>query len=289
VTTLHTQIDHLLETRRTAVARRLLDQSFSENPDDPENHFYAARIASLEGDSHAAERHVGDLLLREPGHIGGRSLAVELARKSKNYALAEEHALDLIRDNPEVGHFYAQYAHVMLETLHLEKARALTLEARRLSPDDRLAHVLDVLTSIVLGERGQAREDLATLVASDPDALPTAWTLLAVLEAEHREWEAFEVAQEIVRAEPDDPDAVNAVIELRARTHLLALPAWPLRRFGNVGAIGLWVVMAVGLAVASATAYDGLGAWIGAVWLVYVIYSWTYLPLLRRLIRARGI
>jgi hypothetical protein len=109
------------------------------------------------------------------------------------------------------------------------------------------------------------------------------------LQTEHREAEALEVAKEIVRADPGDADAVNAVIELRAQTHPLALPAWPLRRFGWVGSIGLWVLAVIGLQVVSKTGRVEFALGLAAVWIVYAIYSWTYLPLLRRWLRARGI
>ncbi|AUX26138.1 uncharacterized protein SOCEGT47_066990 [Sorangium cellulosum] len=286
---LHLQLEHLLETRRVDIARRVLERAFSENPSDPENHYYAARVADRAGDRAEATRQIGQLLTLAPDHVRGLSLAVELARKGKDLALAEQHALELIRSHPEQGHYYAQYALVMLETLHVEKARALALEARRLSPEDELAHVVDVLTSIVMGERDRARHDLAELVRRNPDALSVAWTLLTVLEADHRDRDALEVAKEIVRATPDDPDAIRAVIELGARTHPLAWPAWPLRRFGYFASIGLWIAAAVALSIAAHTKNLSLAVWVGGLWIVYAIYSWTYLPLLRRWIRARGL
>ncbi|WP_437967954.1 hypothetical protein WMF04_01045 [Sorangium sp. So ce260] len=286
---LHLQLEHLLETRRVDVARRVLERAFSENPSEPENHYYAARVADLAGDRAEAARQIGQLLTLAPDHVGGLSLAVELARKGKEHALAEQHALELIRRNPERGHTYAQYALVMLETLHVEKARALALEARRLSPEDELAHVLDVLTSIVVGEREQARQDLAQLVQRNPDALSVAWTLMTVLEADHRYRDALEVAKEVVRATPDDPDAIRAVIELGARAHPLALPAWPLQRFGYFASIGLWIAVAVTVSIALEARSFSLAAWVGGLWVVYAVYAWTYLPLLRRWIRARGL
>ncbi|WP_437813686.1 tetratricopeptide repeat protein [Sorangium sp. So ce1078] len=286
---LHLQLEHLLETRRVDIARRVLERAFSESPSEPENHYYAARVADLAGDRAEATRQIGQLLTLAPDHVGGLSLAVELARKGKQHSLAEQHALELIRRNPERGHTYAQYALVMLETLHVEKARALTLEARRLSPEDELAHVLDVLTSIVVGEREQARQDLAQLVQRYPDALSVAWTLMTVLEADHRYRDALEVAKEVVRATPDDPDAVRAVIEFGARAHPLALPAWPLQRFGYFASIGLWIAVAVTVSIALETRNFSLAAWVGGFWIVYAVYLWTYLPLLRRWIRARGL
>jgi predicted Zn-dependent protease len=289
VSELHRQLEQLLEQRRTRVAKGVLEQAFAKDPNDPENHYFAARVAEIEGDLATAKGHVFELLAGRPHHVAGRSLAIEIARKSKDYTLAEEYALGLIRDNPADGHFYAQYAFVMLETLHVDKARGLIREALRISPDDQLARVLDVLASIIAGERRRAREGLTELCRTNPDALSVAWTIIAVLQAEHRDAEALEVAKEVVRADPGDVDAVNAVIELRAQTHLLALPAWPLRRFGWGGSIGLWVFAVIALQAASRTNNVALAAGLGGAWVLYAVYSWTYLPLLRRWIRARGV
>jgi hypothetical protein len=158
----------------------------------------------------------------------------------------------------------------------------------RLSPTEPLALVLEVLVCIVEGNSAEARERLADIVARSPQARHAALTMITVLSNEHRYREAFEIAQAIFRESPRDRELLDLVVELRARTHWVSIPAWPLQRFGYLGAIGLWMGFVMSLLIAGERHLAAIVC-LGVIYVIYCIYSWTYRPLLVRWLKWRGL
>lgn len=282
------QLEHLIERRRWAEAQRLLERSFRDAPQDPDAHCYAARIARGQGDDRSAKEHLARALAADPSHFLARLLRFDLLFDEKRWGEAEEVILDLLREAPDDADLLTSYGRLMLFTLHLEKARALVAEALRREPDDLGARTLAVLLATVQGDRDIASGRLAELVRDDPDGESTAYALFTVLLDQRRYREALRVGQELLRNDPGNSDLVAALIELRAATHPLALPAYPMHRFGWLGAGTVWMLAIVALMVLGRVA----PTWAGGFALAYVgycIYTWTYGPLLKRWIARRGV
>lgn len=286
---LRVQLSRLVEIGRYDDADRLLQGAFSQSPSDADNYYYAARVASERDQLDAAREHLHELIQSSPQHFEGRVLIADVARRSGRLAEAERVLLELLSERPESPYLFACYARVMLETLHVEKARALIGEALRLSPTEPLALVLDVLVCIVEGKSAEARERLGDIVAASPQARHVAFTMITVLSNEHRYREALEIAQAVFRESPRDPELLDLVVELRARTHWVSIPAWPLQRFGYLGAIGLWMGLVMLLLIVGERRNLVAIVFLGVTYVAYCIYSWTYKPLLVRWLKWRGL
>jgi predicted Zn-dependent protease len=284
---LHEQIERLLSVRKLDHAANVLRQAFTDAPGDPDNNYYAARIAYERRNYADAAGELERVLGIDPSHEPARLLFVSVAIEQKRYTAAEQVLLELIRLRPENGELYAKYAWLMLLTLHVDKARELTREALRLSPEGTLPQTLDLLVSLIDGREQRAGERLRELVSQDPESLHAAWLLVLVLSDQHRYEEACAIGQEILKAAPDDPDIVDTVIRLKAASHWLAKPNWPAVRYGFAGAAVTWGLAVFTLQVLRRIEPVWAGVF-GVVWLAYVIYSWVHQPLLYRWLRHRG-
>lgn len=282
------QLEHLVELRRWADARRVLRGALQETPDDPELHAAAARVELGAGRLDEAERSADAALALAPENRRARVVRFAVLRRQDRHAEAEEAILDLLREDPTSAGLLALYAWLMVETLHLEKARALVDEALRLDPSDPTAGNLDAILSIIEGRHDGAEARLAALLRDDPDGEEVIETLLHALVARQRFRATLPVARQLLRARPDDPGLAETVIELRAVTHWSSLPLWPIHRFGWTAVIGLWLAAAFGLRLAS-RAFPKATAVAAVAWLGYVAYSWIQPPLVRRWVRWRGV
>jgi hypothetical protein len=92
---------------------------------------------------------------------------------------------------------------------------------------------------------------------------------------------ALRIAQELVRAQPDNPDLVQLAAELKATTHWSLLPLWPLRRWGWGGSIALWLLGMVAVHTL-ARSNPVAAAILGFCIFGYAVYSWVWPPILRR-------
>lgn len=281
------RIAHLIDVERWDDARRTLGEALRLAPDDVELLYLAARVESGDGKLDEAERLTDAVLARSPSHEATRELRFGLLCKRRRYAEAEAVILERLRESPEEARLFVAYARLMFTTLHLEKARALTDEALRLEPGSAPARLLDALLSVVEGRRDGARARLAELVREDPDGEAVTRTLFAVLVTERRYPAALEIARELLRLRPDDPDLVDALVELRSYTHWTSKPLWPLVRFRWAGLIAVWAGGAFGLAALRKIAPAVAGP-LYLVYFAYVIYSWCHLALLQRWLRWRG-
>jgi predicted Zn-dependent protease len=289
MSTVHVQIDRLLEVGRVREARELLHRALSENPGDPDLHVFAARIATRTGDLAEARRQLSNALASDPTHFGARAELCDLEWTTKDYAAAEQIITELIREAPRNAALLASYARLMLVTLHLPKARALVNEALRLEPEDETARLVDVLLSTVEGDRRRADAQLQDLVAEDPDGYYVAHMLLVALIEQNRNREALALARQLMRAHPDDEDLVQTVVDLAVATHWLSWPLWPLRRFGWAASAALWLGAVTFVQVGRSQGWPWQAAVAFAVlYLTYVIYSWVYTPVMTRWIRSRG-
>jgi tetratricopeptide (TPR) repeat protein len=284
----HSQIDRLIEVNRHAEARRLLQAAFAEAPDDPYAHTQAARIAYIEDDHELAWSHIGEALGADPAHFGARVLSHSLLVDQRRYAEAETVVLELIRENPASADLIAAYARLMLLTANERKARGLVVEALRLDPQNHDARLVAVLAATVSGEHQLANEQLADLVREYPEGVAVAYTLLNALVEQNRNREAYELGRELLRADPSDTDLVETLIALRVQTHWLALPLYPLQRWGWAAAAAIWAGAIVAFALLRQYA-PGLMGWFAFGYLAWVASSWIYPPLMRRWLTWRGL
>jgi hypothetical protein len=91
----------------------------------------------------------------------------------------------------------------------------------------------------------------------------------------------------ILRAAPDNESVVEAMVESRVASHWTTVPLWPLTRYGWIGSGVLWAI-AVGSFLLTRVFSPDLTGPLIAVYLVYVVYSWVWPPLLKRWLKAKG-
>lgn len=280
-------IRRLLEVERWSEADTLLMAALASRPDDPELHFLAARLADRTGDRERTQTHIARALAADPQHVGARLMAFYDQLEDQEFDRAEQTIVELIRELPDEPAVIAMYGELLLFTGHLDKARALLEEARRLDPEHRAARRLSALLFTIRGQRRQASAELQSLFAEDPESRRLSELLLVVLLDQDRYREAAGLAQELLRADPTNDQLVDMVVELRAATHWVALPAYPLRRWGWLASAGMWVglVVVVGLRRSTDSPWTG---WVIGLYLLYAVYSWTHMPLLQRWLRWRG-
>jgi tetratricopeptide (TPR) repeat protein len=283
----HEQIERLLEVNRLNEAGLLIERGLAQVPDDPYLHYCAARLAFAREDYASADEHVGHVLSADPQNFSARLLHFVLLRHAKKHAEAELVITGLIRENPASAELLALYGQLMLCTLHVDKAEALVREALRLDSESQQARLCAVLVACVRGRASESREALADLVAEDPEGFAVAHTLLLVLVEQGRYRDALGLARELLRADPANAHLVDLVIELRALSHWIALPAYPVHRFGGAAAGVMWVLAVVLGQVARSTGAVWL-YWVLGVYVAYCVYTWVYPPLLKRWLRARG-
>lgn len=282
------QIDRLIEVGQYARAKGLLERAFSEAPNDPDAHVCAARIALEEKDVAAAQQHVAEALAANPLHFGARLLQFFVSLRERRYAEAEQTIIALIRERPGNADLYALYARLMLFAADVKKAGALVAEAIRIDPDNREARLEAVLVATVRGKPGLANAQLADLIALHPQNREVAATLFIALIDQGRRREALSVGQQILRGDPDNRALVDVLIRLRASTHWLALPSYPLLRWGWPASAIAWA----GAIVVIGTLRNIAPKWaavFGVVYLAWAIHSWIHAPLLKRWIAWRGL
>jgi Flp pilus assembly protein TadD len=281
------RIQGLIERGRFDQARKTLPEAFSMDPDDFGNHMLAGRVALELEDYDAARSSVARALALHPASIDAGLLMFSVQRHSEQFPEAEQTILGLLRDNPDDSQMFGCYAELMLRTLHLKKAGALAAEALRLDPSERLARTVSLLVRIIEGDREGAVAELEELVRDDPGTLQAAWGIVAVLQSEHRYGEALDVMRGILHSAPDDGSIVEAMVELRAASHWTVAPLWPLNRYEWLGSGALWAA-ALGSFLLSRRFAPDLTTPLLTFYIVYVVYSWVWPPLLKRWLKARG-
>jgi predicted Zn-dependent protease len=288
MSTAYLQVERLIEVKRYREARQMVAKALSEYPDEPFLHCLAARIAIAQNATDEAWSHVDTALKQDPSHSVARMLAFQLLDDAGDHTEAERVIIELIRDYPEDATLYAFYARLMLMTLHVDKAEALVREAIRLDPNDETARFINVLITVIRGRREDADQQLKKLIRENPDSLDVMYLLFNMLIEQSRFREAEKLGQQILRLVPDDQELSEQLIELRTVTHWAALPAYFGNRYGWKASIGIWIG-AIILIMTLGQISPGLAGTLGIVYFGWVVYTWTYRPILKRWIRYRGL
>jgi hypothetical protein len=134
------------------------------------------------------------------------------------------------------------------------------------------------------GLRGSRNENLQRLLSAHPEQVRTSVALVIALSDQGRHRDALRVAQELLRSHPQSEQYVTLVRELKMQTHWSLLPLYPMQRWGWGGAIAVTVVGILGVRAVNNFMPGPLGSAIVFAWLGYLIYSWVWPPLLRKLI-----
>jgi tetratricopeptide (TPR) repeat protein len=278
----------LIEVRRFAEATRQLSEHARVEPGDPEIPRRLGQIAYLKDEYPAAERELKRALELDPQDEFARYFLFWTYAEQQRNAEAEEVALALIEEDPDHAEYYAIYAHLMLRTLHLDKAAALAKRALELDPTLRRARLVRVLLQKIAGDQRAAHGEIAELFGSDPLDRQLAAEAVDALMEQHRYREALSLGQDLLRSWPDHPSLVNILIEAKVASHPLSLPAWPFRKWGWPFSFGMWAVVIAGLRLVPRP----MPGWVGGLalgYLLWVIHSWVHAPLLRKYYRSRGL
>jgi tetratricopeptide (TPR) repeat protein len=286
---LERQVDHLLDVGRVGDAQRAVGRLLQLQPQDPEALFLAARVAYEGGDLIEARARVADVLERNPTHEGARLVLFDVEMKAERFAQAEAVILELLRSDPDDARLLAIYGRLMLRVYQLDKARSLVNEALKREPEMTLALALDALLHIIHGDDARASERLGQLIADDPEAEHVAWLALAVMESQGRHREMLEIARQLLRTQPGNKELVDLVIGAAVAGHWSLKPLWPVLKFGWGGSIALWVIGVAGLRFLRGKVSDPVLGVLTTAYLLYVVYSWVWPPLLRRWLRRRGV
>lgn len=274
----------LIERGRFEQARTLLGNELRVAPQDVELLFLCAWLEYLADQAGPASAAVHAVLARDPAHFGARDIQARLLENQKRFAEAERIWIDLLREAPEDPHFYAMYATLMLRTLNLDKARRLAIEGLRYEPEHPGCLFVVALADLITGRGAGANASLETLVREHPEQERTALALIVTLQDRGDLRGALAIAQELLRSRPDSADYLGIVRELKAHAHWSMLPLYPMQRWGWGAIVALWVLFFVGIRALDGRVPSGVLAGITFLWLGYVVYSWVWPAVLRKLV-----
>jgi tetratricopeptide (TPR) repeat protein len=276
----------LVERRRYAHARVTIAHGLRHFPDNSELLYLAAFVDYASNDHDAAMQTVLRVLAAAPEHYGARRLCAYLHEAKKEYAQAEELWIGLLREHPEDADCYGAYAELMLKTLNFDKAGRLAQEGLRHEPDNPVCLYVAAMMDVISGRagRGQQSEALLRLLRAHPEQVMTATTLVVALMEQGRNREALRIAQELLRNQPDNPHYLALVRELKMQTHWTMLPLYPMQRWGWGGAAAVSVAGIIGVRALGNAVPEPFQSVIVYTWLAYVIYSWVWPSILRKMI-----
>jgi len=274
------QVFELVERQRVRPARDVLRQALARFPEDKELLLGAAWVAYLDDQSEEAEQLCEQLLRQDPGSAEGRSLLAKVFAERGKLIEAETLYRSLMRDFPSDVTYTADFATMLTDTVHLDQAHELARRAIKMAPDHLGARRAIVLTSLLRGEHEHVETTLAQMMESDPQAAETLHSLVFVLDERGDKAGALRLAQEMLRANPDNPALVRYIIELQHASH------WSMRplRWLDADAFALAGVAMFGLGLLTLADHPvAHGA--GVVLCAYGLYGALWPPLLRRLQR----
>jgi tetratricopeptide (TPR) repeat protein len=270
----------LVERRRYPQAERTVARGLKDFPDSVELQYFAAFIDYAQDRSAAAMEGVKALLAQAPQHYGARTLWAHLLEDAERWAEAEEIWIALLREYPQSADCYAAYGELMLKTLNLDKAQRLAREGLR--HEHEHAGCLYLSAMIDLIQHRRESEHLQRMLREHPEQVRSAIALVVALSARGNDRGALRIAQELLRHQPDSAQALGLVRELKARTHWSLLPLYPMRRWGWTGAMVVTLAGITAVRLGEHSLPPAVSGTVLALWLAYVVYSWTWPRLLRR-------
>ena len=278
------KVYRLVERRRFDQAEALIGDALRTEPENKSLLYYLAYIYSEQERFEDAESTLNELLAHEPDNFAAGFLLASVYKDLKRYAEAEGLIIELIRNNPESSACYSLYAEVMLETLHLNKAERLAAEAVRIEPDNISAQAVAVICNVIKGDKTEYQQSLTELVRNYPEAFTTSSMILVVLYERKKHREALRIAQELLRCDPNNEFLVEMIKELRVLTHVTMIPLMPVIKYGWHASAALYIIAIVVCFAAYKYLPREVSALIIFGWLAYVLYSWIYPPILKKVL-----
>jgi predicted Zn-dependent protease len=278
------RVELLLERRRFDQARPMIGEGLRANPDSVELLYFSAFIDWVHDRNDDAQATVGRILSLDPENYAARILRGQILQESRKFADAEQTWIHLLRDYPEDADVYGHYGALMLGTLNIDKARRLAAEGLRHEPEHEHCLFLAAMCDLIDGRSLGDNEKIATLVRSHPEHQRTSLTLILALEDQGDDRQALRVAQELLRSQPDSTQFVDLVRHFKLKTHWSMLPLYPVQRWGWTASIVMWAAVAFGLPLIAPGLPKGVAGTILVIWLVYVLYSWFWPTILKRIV-----
>jgi tetratricopeptide (TPR) repeat protein len=278
------EVRNLVDRRRYDQARTRLAGALKEHPSDVELLYLSAFVDYATDDNHTARATLRSALTLDPHHAPSRDLFAHILEDEKEYAEAERLRIALLRDYPEDSDYFASYAHLMLRTMNIDKARRLAQEGLRFEPEHARSLYVVALADLIDGHSTRESASLATLVREHPEQVQTAIALIVALQDSGDIRGASRIAKELLRSQPDNEHFVRLVRDLKSVGHWSLWPLYPMVRWGWGGAIAVTFVGILGLRALAGVVSPGVLAILTWTWLAYVVYSWVWPPLLRKIL-----
>jgi tetratricopeptide (TPR) repeat protein len=278
------EVRNLVDRRRYDQARTRLASALKEHPSDVELLYLSSFVDYATDDNPAARATIRSALNADPQHAPSRDLFAHILEEEKQYVEAERVRIELLRDYPEDPDYFASYAHLMLRTMNIDKARRLAQEGLRFEPEHAGCLYVVALADLIDGRSSKESASLAALVREHPEQVRTAIALIIAMQDRGDTRGALRIARELLRSQPGNEQFVQIVRELRSVGHWSLLPLYPMVRWGWGGAIVVTFAGIAGLRALSTVAPPSVVSTLTIVWLLYVIYSWVWPPLLRKLL-----
>jgi len=277
----------LVERRRLPSARKVLARVLPAYPDDVDLLQLAAWVEWFDDKPDEAYELVSRILALDPENFEASYLLVELQMERQEYANAETTVLGLLTRYPRTAALYSLYARLMLMTFNTDKAERLAGEALRLDPSLEDALDVHVLAAYVIHSAAEQRRRLEKLLREYPNRMVSMVRLVQSLLSQGKTQQAYALSRDLVRLYPDNEGIVDLARSLKRSSHSSLLPLWPMQKWGWAGSIGLWlaIVFLLRSDVLAMTPLAGHENTVAIVFLVYVVYSWVWPPLLGRLQR----
>ncbi|MCG8549878.1 MAG: tetratricopeptide repeat protein [Desulfobacterales bacterium] len=276
---------YLIERNRYEMAENILGSALAKDPDSLELQYISAFIDKEADRLYDAEKTLTHILSKDPNHFGAKYLLAQVCNDKEDFAQAERLIIDLIRDFPREPQYFAIYAHIMMQTMNLDKAGKLAAEALRLDPEHPGALTTSILCALSRGQNVKAKEQFSDLVRNYPDAAFSAHSLYIILVENKKYRAAGRIARELLRNNPNDTDYVEMIKSLRLVTHPAMLPLYPLQRWGWHASAVMWVLFIIAARMASNYLSDVQAFIITFSLLGYIAYSWIAPPVLKRLLK----
>jgi tetratricopeptide (TPR) repeat protein len=275
------EVEALLERRRTAQAKARLAEGLRHYPNHPDLLLQLGWADYMAGNNAAALATVRQVLAQDVESQSARLLLFELQLAGGDLGNAEHVIVHLLRDYPEHAPYYGRYAELLIRAILLPKARALAEEGLKYAPDDAGCLAARATCDFIEQRSGATSHSLQQLLVRHPQSIRTLALVLVALQDRGNHREALRIAQELVRAQPDNDEFARIAAELTATTHWSMLPLWPMLRWGWAASIALWLVVSASIRILGKSHPDAALV-LAMCFLAYVIYSWVWPYFLRR-------
>jgi len=275
---------HYLDIEQPRRALEVLDGREHDVGDPEYWRLRATALIAVDGYREAIDAAARGLDL-DPSDVGLLLVSALAHRGVGDLAAAERALLAALRIDPEEPALLSQYALLVAHAGQLEKAHRLLDEAERLDPlASHVVHARGVI-AYLSGDDDAAARHADTVLVDDPEE-PGAHLLRGSVLSERGSARAarrhFETA---ARLDPGDAEIARVARASRWATHPLLWPLLPIQRFGPAK-VWLAFIALIGLTTAAGIAW--LQGVVLLTYLVFVVYSWTVPPLLRRWLEWRA-